>query len=228
MLNRCVSLALAFVAFLPVPGMATAGSAPADSIGTLSKDFWVWRARYQPFSSDDIPRLDHPTGKRSWSAASIASQREELKRFEARWAGLASKSAPVSEQVDYQLLGSALARVHWELDINPRWEKDPTFYIDQTLGAVLDALLEPPPFTEKRSEQILERVQNIPAIFEEGRANLHPARPFAELAIGELADVGSKLKATLKALGPLLHSVTVSSNLPPPTDRAIQAAEDFR
>src|SRR4051794_17413061 len=228
MFNRCPSVVLAMIATVALVRAVIGASAPTDSLGSLSTDFWAWRAKCQPFSQDDIPRLDHPAGKRSWSAASIASQRNKLRLFHIRWAGLASKSAPVSEQVDYQLLGSALARVHWELDINPRWEKDPTFYIDQTLGAVLNALLEPPPFTEERSEQILERVQNIPAIFEEGRANLRPARPFAELAIGELADVGSKLKATSKALGPLLHSETVRSNLPPATDRAIQAAEDFR
>ena len=31
---------------------------------------------------------------------------------------------------------SAIARVRWELDVNPRWERDPTFYVEQAIDAV--------------------------------------------------------------------------------------------
>ena len=59
--------------------------APNDSLPSLASDFWQWRARYQPFSRDDIPRIDRPVGPRDWSTASIARQRAALKDYETRW-----------------------------------------------------------------------------------------------------------------------------------------------
>ena len=61
----------------------------------------------------------------------------------------------MARQVDYRLMGSALSRVRWELDINPRWKRDPTFYLDQTLTALLEALVQPPPFDASRSREIV-------------------------------------------------------------------------
>src|SRR6202140_5532936 len=53
----------------------------SSPLASLSNDFWQWRSRYQPFSQDDIPRIDHPSGPRDWSAASIVRQKETLQAF---------------------------------------------------------------------------------------------------------------------------------------------------
>ena len=45
-----------------------------------------------------------------------------------------------AEAGDYKLIGSALARVRWELEVNPRWKRDPNFYIEQTLTALAEEL----------------------------------------------------------------------------------------
>lgn len=207
-----------------------AWSRPGDSISSLAKDFWEWRSRYQPFSQDDIPRVEHPPGQRDWSNAAIAKQRDELGAFDARWKSLPHGNLPISEAVDYRLLGSALARVHWELEINKRWERDPTFYVDQALTGLLEALLPPPPFTKVRSQQILERMENIPALFRQGMANLHPAKPFAELALGELRDIRSKLAGVAKEVGPMLNSDggKASAQLAKAATEAANAAEAYR
>ncbi len=36
--------------------------ARADSLAELSDSFWQWRAVEQPFSDDDIPRIERPVG----------------------------------------------------------------------------------------------------------------------------------------------------------------------
>ena len=109
---------------------------PLRSLEALANDFWQWRAHYQPFSQDDIPRIERPigdpVGRRDWSASSIAKQEAALENFEGRWKAIDTKGWSVPRQVDYRLVGSALSRVRWELDINPRWKRDPTFYLDQT------------------------------------------------------------------------------------------------
>src|ERR1700741_676132 len=92
-------------------------TAAQDSLPKFASDFWTWRAQYQPFNSDDIPRIDRPNGlKRSWSKEAVARQKSDLATFEDRWKKLEAKNAPVAERVDYRLMGSALARVHWELE----------------------------------------------------------------------------------------------------------------
>src|SRR5258708_5179856 len=134
MLTNTLKRSVLFLLFLCLFFAEAAGS--QDSLDNLASDLWSWRVQYQPFSTVDIPRVEHPAGlRRSWSAASVAEQRTDLAKFNARWKKLESAKWPVALQVDYQLMGSALARVHWELDLNRRWQRDPMFYLDQTMTA---------------------------------------------------------------------------------------------
>jgi hypothetical protein len=108
---------------------AAVAQSKTDSLDRLASDFWTWRAKCRPFSTDDIPRMERPAGVRDWSATAIAQQRVNLGEFERRWKEISTDGWPVAQKVDYRLIGSALARVRWELDVNPRWQRDPTFYI---------------------------------------------------------------------------------------------------
>ena len=153
--------------------------AQADSLETLSSDFWAWRAKYAPFTADDVNRMERPGGTRDWSHASIDQRRKDLEGFEARWKKLNPAQRPIPKQVDYKLIGSALSRVRWELEINPRWKRDPNFYVEQTLTALAEALTVPVPYDESRSREILTRIENIPSILQQGSENLEkPPAPF--------------------------------------------------
>jgi len=204
-----------------------------DSIETLASDFWQWRAEHQPFSRDDIPRIERPEGKPDWSRASITEQKVTLEDFEKRWKHIDPSGWPVPRQVDYRLIGSALARVRWELEVNPRWERDPSFYLDQTLTALLEALVRPPPFDAGRSREILDRMQAIPRILEEGKANLRPVRPFAALVIGDLQQIRPELEQVEREVAPMLQdrSATpqdLSASFQQATEQAIRALEAYR
>jgi hypothetical protein len=200
-----------------------------DSLDKLATDFWTWRAQWQPFNSDDIPRIERPAGlKQSWSAESIAHQRADLSAFDARWKKLDASKWRVPLQVDYRLIGSALARVHWELDLNRRWQDDPTFYVDQAVTPVVEAILPPPPFDKTRTSDLITRMQNIPSIVEDAKANLqHPAAPFAKLAIASLADIRAQLWLIAHDVGPLLTGNDVQE-LSPAVERAASSLESFR
>ncbi|MGZ4985097.1 MAG: DUF885 domain-containing protein [Chthoniobacterales bacterium] len=201
---------------------------PADKqLQKLADDFWTWRAKYAPFTGDDVNRIERPGGVRDWSAASIEKRRTDLAGFEARWKELKPEAWPIPQQVDYRLIGSALARVHWELEINPRWKRDPLFYIEQTLTALVEALTVPPPFDEARSKEILTRIENIPAILESASTNLmNPPAPFAMVAIQALENIRPRLQTAAKALQP---STTLSEKtLTDSVTRAADALEKFR
>ncbi len=67
--NRCSAIKtfLLFNAVLLISTFAVAQPAPASTqsatgLQQLSSDFWEWRASEQPFTFDDIPRLDRPAG----------------------------------------------------------------------------------------------------------------------------------------------------------------------
>jgi uncharacterized protein (DUF885 family) len=202
-------------------------SAATESLDKLANDFWAWRAKYAPFTGDDVNRIERPGGTRDWSRASIDKQQKDLAEFEARWKKLDPTQWAVPQQVDYRLTGSALARVRWELDINPRWKRDPNFYIAQTLTAIVEALTVPGPYDAARSREILTRIENIPSILQQGAENLdQPPASFASVAIQALENIRPHLHQMAAAL--LKSGTLKEEELKSATDRAADALERFR
>src|SRR6266568_8406882 len=220
MKRTCVALYLVAMSL----GQAESETEPLDK---LAGDFWTWRAKYAPFTGDDVNRIERPGGTRDWSAATIDKQRRDLAGFEVRWTKLDINGRPVRKQVDYKLIGSALARVHWELDVNPHWKRDPNFYTAQTLTPVVEALTVPAPYDGARSREILTRIDNIPAILQEGEENLaNPPAPFATVAIQALENIRTRLKEMASAL---LGVTTLKEHeLNGATERAADALEKYR
>src|SRR5213082_2721318 len=202
-------------------------SAETKSLDKLANDFWAWRAKYAPFTDDDVNRIERPGGVRDWSRSSIDSQRKDLAEFETRWKKLNANTWPIPQQVDYRLIGSALSRVRWELDVNPRWKRDPNFYIAQTLTAVVEALTVPGPYDAARSREILTRVENIPSILQQGSENLdNPPAPFASVAIQNLDGIRERLR---KMASSLAASTTLKpEELNSASERAADALEKFQ
>jgi len=203
----------------------TLSQAAADSVDNLAADFWAWRAQTAPFTSDDVARIQRPDGTtHDWSAPGVAKQAKQLALFDARWKTLENSKA---QQVDHRLMGSALARVHWELDILKRWQRDPNFYIEQTLTPVAEALTPPGPYDEKQSREILLRLNSIPATIQQAEQTLvSPPAPFAKLAIESLAGVRPKLQKVGDTLPP--QTTIAAAEWKASADRAATALEQFR
>ena len=220
-MKKTFTIILLIAAAAPLRAQDTA---PLDK---LADDFWTWRARYAPFNGDDVPRVERPGGMRDWSRASIDNRRKDLTEFEARWKKIDANKWPIAKQVDYRLIGSALSRVRWELDVNPGWRRDPTFYIGQTLTALGEALTVPAPYDEARSREILTRIDNIPSILEQGMQNLQkPPAPFARVAAQALENIRPHLHQMASALA---KSTTLKEDeLYTTTDRASDALEKYR
>jgi len=211
----------------PVP----APTQPASALEQLSSEFWEWRASEQPFSFDDIPRIDRPEGwAADWSSSTIAKRRNQLAGFERRYKelGRVVEDRPRADTVDYLLVGSAIARARWELDYVRGWQRNPWFYLDQTLASVFVSLTQPPPFDEARSAEIVRRVQAIPQIIAEGEANLKdPAGPLAQLSIHQLNDIRPRVEEMARELKPQL-TMGSAAELDAAVQAAIQALEGYR
>jgi uncharacterized protein DUF885 len=182
-----------------------------DQLRQLAAEFWTWRAANQPISSDDIPRIERPDDwVPDWSRDAIERRRTELTEFTKRHNSIDASSWEISQQVDYRLIGSALARVHWELNVTRAQECNPGFYVDQTLGLLFLSLLKPPPFTEARSRTIIRGLQSFPSTVADAKENLAftAIRPFALAALEKLVAVRSRLTKVGTELGPLLSGVS--------------------
>ena len=176
----------------------------------LAADFWAWRASHQPFSSDDLPRIERPPNwLPDWSPTAIAQRRQDLSLLEDRWRGIDPERWPSAQQVDYRLIGSAIARVHWELDITRGHERNPVFYVDQTLGMIFESILRPPPFDEARSLDLVKRLARVSPTIDAAMVNLagSAVKPFALAAIEKLTDVSTRLLKLAQELYPLLAGV---------------------
>lgn len=199
-------------------------------IEDLGHDYWQWRSVQQPRSHDDIPRLERPRNWRpAWSQADVLSYQEAISTFNNRWQGInvGSAVAPrVSKEdwVDYQLIGSAISRVTWELDFLKIWQEQPRFYIDQTIGVVFDLLL-PLKITADHVEQTIFVLDGTQQILEDGIINLkgHAVGPYATVAIDLLADIENQISQLVSVLG----SFTDSQRAAILKNSGIKASEAF-
>jgi len=208
-------------------GLALAAEIP-DAQEALGQDFWKWRAKTQPASGDDIPRLARPPGwTPDWSPASIARRRETVAGFEKRWRALPIRS-DVPGEVDRRLLGSALARVHWELDVLASWRRNPEFYVQQALGSPFELLVIPPPFDAQRAQDVVRRLESVPGIVDAARVNLDQMRgPFVRVALASLKDVRPQLTRMAEGLKAVLPGATAKA-VEPAANEAATALEGFR
>jgi uncharacterized protein (DUF885 family) len=117
--------------------------------------------------------------------------------------------------------------VHWELEVNPRWKRDPNFYIEQTLTPIVEALTVPGPYDEARSREILTRIENVPSILQQGSENLGKAPgPFITVAMQALEGLRERLDKMATALRPV--TTLSEEELNGASDRAADALEHFR
>jgi uncharacterized protein (DUF885 family) len=196
----------------------------------LARDFWEWRAYHQPTSSDDIPRIERPEGwEPDWSPAAVEKQRQDFTAFEARWQSFEVADWEIALQVDYRLIGSAIARVHWELNVLSSWQRNPRFYVYQTLGAIFEELLMNKPFDEKRSSEIVRRFARVPGLLEDGKVNLAETavRQFAVATLEILQDLRPRLTKVTESLQPVLAPES-AERLAKVSEEAVVALEGFR
>ncbi|MCF8882592.1 DUF885 domain-containing protein [Erythrobacter sp. SN021] len=223
MLRALMSLVAAGALLLASPATATEAA-----VQELGAEFWAWRATTQPTTGDDIPRIERPSGwVPDWSPQAIARQRDALRQFEARWTRLADEPRNVSHSVDYRLVGSALARVRWELDHVAAWRRQPHFYVAQAFTPIFEVLLPPPPVESERIAQVVRLLENAPAVFVAARHNLDDMRdPFVDAALAQLGMVPRSLRGMVAGLEP--HATPEQRKaLVASVENAIAAAAQF-
>ncbi|MEJ3404763.1 DUF885 family protein [Rathayibacter sp. YIM 133350] len=202
-------------------------SASAD-LNRLGTEFWEWRAATAFHTSDDIPRLARPAGwVPRFDPESIEQHRSRRQEFAERWATVDLADADVPTQVDHRLLGSALARVHWELDVLRNWQRDAVFLYGQVVGPWFDLLLQPAPFRAQRQHDLVTVLRAMPDAVEEVIANLagHGIASLAHVAVGQMESIGERITASVTAVSEHVDGPTAQAlgdALPPARDALIR------
>ena len=65
-------------------------NAAAGSLEKLADDFWTWRAKYAPFTGDDVNRIERPGGTRDFTLEQAEKYLE--RNFKSLFLCLPSKS----------------------------------------------------------------------------------------------------------------------------------------
>ncbi len=173
-----------------------------EALQALAADFFEWRRVQQPVSGDDIVRVERPDAwVPDFSPDALADYRLRYQAFLQALDKLDSQEWSRADEVDAQLLRAAIERVHWELDVLKLPQRNPLFYVDQTLGSVFELLLLSSPITPSRAENILQRLEHFPSTLKSAQINLDQAiRPFAQTAIETLDGIDTRLLALQAAL----------------------------
>jgi len=174
------------------------------SLQALARSFFEWRRVQQPAQGDDIPRVERPDGwLPDFSPDALEAYRQAYANFSESVDRLDPGGWSVADQVDARLLRAAIERVHWELDVLRAPERNPLFYLDQTLGSVFELLILSSPMDESRAENILLRLEHFPKTVRSAKSNLEQAvRPFAQVTIDTLADIDDRLRRMEAGLAP--------------------------
>jgi hypothetical protein len=199
------------------------------ALQALAADFFEWRRVQQPVTGDDIPRVERPEAwVPDFSPEALDEYRERYYAFLQALDQLDTEGWSIEDQVDAQLLKAAIERVHWELDVLKLPQRNPLFYLDQTLGSIFELLVLSSPITASRSESILLRLEHFPSTLKSARINLDQAvRPFAEAAIETLEGVDVRLLAVQAALKDEFPA-ELGERLAASTKAAVKALEKYR
>ncbi len=174
-------------------------------IQSFGQEFFEWRKTTQPCSGDDILRVERPDNwAPDYSPEALAISRAKYIEFSQKLKNISQENWSVTDSADYLLLRSAIERVNWELNVLKLPNRNPDFYVHQTLGAVFELLLIHSPIDKKRTENIIHRLKSIPSTLKHAKVNLtEPIKPFAEIALRKLNNIRKRFYELRDALNGL-------------------------
>jgi len=172
---------LAAVSIICLTSCSKPAAPPAKpDLSGLTDDFVYGSLALSPVSATSAGYHEHK-GRHldeeidDFSAAGIDQQHKFYSDFHARLAAIAQDSLSAEDHADYQIIDNAINLDLLELDKIQSYRHNPTVYVELVGNAVFTPfVLEYAPL-ETRYRQIIQRLQKIPALMQQGQANLADA-----------------------------------------------------
>jgi uncharacterized protein (DUF885 family) len=171
MLTRRTVLALGGAAALPIPAQAA-----ESDFATLTRRWLDGMLALSPVNATALGDHRHDSAIDDLSAAGRAAASDFAKATLADLHRLDATKLTRAEQVDAKILDNALRFDLWSRDTLREWAWDPLFYTDlagQALYGLMAREFAPLP---DRLRSATARIEKLPALWAQMRANLEPAR----------------------------------------------------
>ncbi|HTW66858.1 MAG TPA: DUF885 domain-containing protein [Bryobacteraceae bacterium] len=107
-----------------------------------------------------------------YSAAGIDQQHKFYSDFHTRLASIQQNALSAEDQADYQIIDNAVNLSLLELDQIQSYRHNPTVYVELVGNALFNPFVLNYAPLETRYRQIIERMEKIPALMQQGEANL--------------------------------------------------------
>jgi uncharacterized protein (DUF885 family) len=150
--------------------------AAQGSYAGLQSLFDEWRAFEHPSLRDGAP---------DYTAAAVTRRQDELKRYQARLAGIDPAAWPIEQKIDYDLVRAQMNGMEFDLRWLRPWERDPAFYqsvrteqsdTPEHEGPVNHALVElwqySFPLSADDEARLAGQLRTIPPLLAQARLNL--------------------------------------------------------
>ena len=194
---RRIPLLVALIAFAAAAACQTSSSAPPSpavvavsgdaSFRTLAASIIDDHFRRHPSIATDLGIHRYDAMMDDASQAAISAETDALNGFAARLVGIDIKSLSLDAQLDREQLIRAMAAGILANSVIQQWAKDPDFYSAGVTNAAYVIMRRKFAPAADRLKSLVEREKQMPAVLDQGRANLTaPAKIFTEIAIEQI------------------------------------------
>jgi uncharacterized protein (DUF885 family) len=179
-LSSEVAFVLAAASLLGVTSCKQPAQPAKQDFSALTDDFVYGSLALSPVSATSAGYHEHngvhlDEQVDDFSAAGIAQQHKFYSDFHNRLAAIQQSSLSAEDRADYQIIDNQVNLVLLELDQIQSYRHNPTVYVELVGNALFNPfVLEYAPI-ETRYRQIIQRLQKIPALMQQGEANLMDA-----------------------------------------------------
>ena len=177
LLNVAPVLAVVSVFCLASCKQPVAAPPAKPDLSSLTDDFVYGSLALSPVSATSAGYHEHKGAKLDeqiddFSAAGIEQQHKFYSDFHNRLAAIQQDSLSAEDRADYQIIDNGINLALLELDKIQSYRHNPTVYVELVGNALFNPfVLEYAPI-DTRYRQIIQRLNKIPALMQQGQANL--------------------------------------------------------
>src|ERR1700730_6125117 len=172
-----IALVVAAVFFICMTSCKQPAAPAKPDLSSLTDDFVYGSLALSPVSATSAGYHEHKGVKLDeqiddFSAPGIDQQHKFYSDFHNRLAAIREDSLSAEDRADYQIIDNGINLSLLELDKIQSYRHNPTVYVELVGNAIFNPfVLEYAPI-ETRYRQIIQRLTKIPALIEQGQANL--------------------------------------------------------
>ncbi len=210
-------------ALLVKPG----GRAEALALHKLADDYYAWRNENYPVRSSDAGLHTWDDKLTDYSPRAMAMRARHEREVLEQVRKMPGNAWPKDEKIDWILFRAQLEQVDFGNRVLKFEENNPQVYVGECVSGIFSLLKKEYDTPEKRALAATARLQQMPAMLEQGLHNLRkPVKLYSQLAIASARSVDSLFQQSLMTLAPRL-SETQGRKLVQARDAALSALHHF-